>query len=137
MSHANTNTVHRLPFADARASLRHVFIRDLELNCLIGVHKHEQRKSQRVRINLDRAVQEETSPLADKRSEVVCYEDVANGIRGMLAQGHVNLVETLAERISDGICSEVPAITKIKVKVCKLAAFDNVLSVGVELEKNF
>jgi dihydroneopterin aldolase len=68
---------------------------------------------------------------------VICYEALIERIKAIALSGHVNLVETLAERISDGICSEVPAITKIKVKVCKLAAFDNVLSVGVELEKNF
>ena len=134
MSHANTNTVHRLPFADARASLRHVYIRDLELNCLIGVHKHEQRKSQRVRINLDLAVQEETSPLADKLSEVVCYEDVANGIRGMLAQGHVNLVETLAEMIAD-LCLADERVRVARVRIEKLDVFADATSVGVEIER--
>ncbi len=32
---------------------------------------------------------------------------------------------------------KAPETTNIKVKVCKLTAFENVSSVGVELEKNF
>lgn len=134
MSVATTNTVHKLPFADARASLRHVFIHDLELKCLIGVHKHERRKSQRIRINLDLAVQEGSSPLADKLSEVLCYEDVADGIRSLVAQGHVNLVETLAEMIAD-FCLTDDRVRVARVRIEKLDVLADAASVGVEIER--
>ena len=42
--------------SDARNAIRHVFIRDLVLSCRIGVHRHEETRAQRVRINLDLAV---------------------------------------------------------------------------------
>ena len=68
-----------------------MFIRDLVLTCLIGVYKRE-RKQARHRINLDLAVREGSGPQDDKLSEVVCYEDVATGVRSLVSEGHVNLV---------------------------------------------
>ena len=44
--------------ADARTSVRHVFVRDLILNGSIGIHKHERESLQRIRVNLDLAVRE-------------------------------------------------------------------------------
>src|ERR1700751_4111583 len=87
-------------FADARNALRHVFVRDLELPANIGIHQHEKLGPQRIRINLDLAVRETDGAAAgDKLANVVCYEEVVSNIRGLIETGHVNLVETLAERI--------------------------------------
>ena len=49
---SGSNTAHVRNIADARNSIRHVFIRDLVLTCLIGVYKREQKQPQRIRINL-------------------------------------------------------------------------------------
>jgi dihydroneopterin aldolase len=133
MTAAKTN-VQPLHIADARSAIRHVFIRDLELTCLIGVHKHERRQCQRVRINLDLAVLEDGPPLADKLSEVVCYETVADGIRDLVASGHVNLVETLAERIAD-FCLADGRVRVARVRIEKLDVFADATSVGVEIER--
>ena len=96
--------------ADARAAIRHVFVRDLELKCSIGVHSHEKDAPQRVLINLDLAVREgETNgQLNDDIENVVCYEALTNGVREIVADGHVNLVETLAEEITGRVA--VPTI---------------------------
>ncbi|OYV62583.1 MAG: diguanylate cyclase, partial [Acidocella sp. 21-58-7] len=42
--------------ADATRATRHMFIRDLVLNASIGVYKHEHDATQRIRINLDLAI---------------------------------------------------------------------------------
>ena len=47
-----------MSYASAAAGLRHVFLRDLVLPARIGVHPHEQRGAQRVRINVDLAVED-------------------------------------------------------------------------------
>ncbi len=126
--------VHTLHIADAGTRARHVFIRDLLLTCLIGVHKHEQKKPQRVRINLDLAVLEDAEDIGDRLSEVVCYEDVADGIRNLLAKGHVNLVETLAEQIAEMCLADVRVRTA-RVRVEKLDVFPDATSAGVEIER--
>ena len=129
-----SSNVHPLRIADARTAVRHVFIRDMELYCLIGVHTHERRKSQRVRINLDLAVSESEAPVRDRLEDVVSYEDVADGIRRLVGGGHVNLVETLAERIAD-MCLADDRVQAVRVRIEKLDIFPDAVSAGVEIER--
>ncbi len=134
MSISGSNTANAPHIADAANAIRHVFIRDLMLTCLIGVYKQEQKQPQRIRINLDLAVCEGTGPQGDKLSEVVCYEDVAAGVRSLVGEGHVNLVETLAERIAD-MCLKDDKVRVARVRVEKLDVFKDTASVGVEIER--
>ena len=52
--------------ADAKRRIRHVFVRDLELEANIGVYHREQGRSQPVLINVDLTVEEGDVPLEDK-----------------------------------------------------------------------
>ena len=70
----------------------------------------------------------------DRLAEVVCYEDVVVSIRKIVATGHINLVETLAELIADR-CLEDPRVKKVKVRVEKMDVFADATSVGVEIER--
>ncbi len=126
--------VHPLRIADARESVRHVFIRDLVLECSIGVHGHERGARQRVRINLDLAVGEGERPLDDDIRNVVCYEAITNGVRAIAARGHVNLVETFAEDIA-AMCLSDYRVRSARVRVEKLDVFADAASVGVEIER--
>ncbi len=134
MNTSNSNVVHAFRIADAAKEVRHVFIRDLILTCLIGVHKHERKKPQRVRINLDLAVTEQSVISTDRLADVVCYEDVADRIRSIVNNGHVNLVETLAEKIASK-CLEDRRIKATRVRIEKLDVFKDAASAGVEIER--
>jgi dihydroneopterin aldolase len=134
MTTDRANVVRPLRIADARNAVRHVFIRDMVLPCSIGVHRHERLEAQRIRINLDLAVREDIEPLGDNLANVVCYETVANGIRAIVARGHVNLVETLAEDIA-ALCLKDIRILSARVRVEKLDVFADAQSVGVEIER--
>jgi len=126
--------IEPLHIANASENVRHVFVRDLVLTCDIGIHPHEKGHPQRVRINLDLAVQDDGSPLADRLENVVCYEDVVTRIRAITGDGHINLVETLAERIAQ-TCLQHPDCHTVRVRVEKLDVFEDVESVGVEIER--
>ena len=126
--------VEPLQIADAAASLRHVFVRDLILECNIGVHQHEKGRVQRVRINLDLGVWEGDARHNDRLENVVCYEDIVKRVRAITADGHVNLAETLAERIA-GLCLQDPLCRSARVRVEKLDVFNDAGSVGVEIER--
>ena len=134
MNTSNSNVVHAFRIADAAKEVRHVFIRDLILTCLIGVHKHEQKKPQRIRVNLDLAVTEQSVISTDRLADVVCYEDVADEIRSIVNNGHVNLVETLAEKIASK-CLEDRRIKATRVRIEKLDVFKDAASAGVEIER--
>lgn len=120
--------------ADALDRRRHMFVRDLVLPCRIGVHDREQAGPQRVRINLDLAV-EDTVAAGDRIDNVVCYQDLVEQVRALARGPHVNLVETLAERIAEACLADARVLTAW-VRVEKLDALADAASVGVEIERH-
>ena len=123
-----------LRIADAKTRIRHVFVRDLELEANIGVYKREKGKQQPVRINVDLTVEETDGEVGDKLENVVDYGAVVDGIKSILAQGHLNLVETLAEKIA-AHCLADERVKVARVRIEKLNVIAEAASVGVEIER--
>ena len=130
----SSKALYPLPQQQTQQSVRRVFVKDLVLAALIGVHRHEKDGRQRVRINLDMEVVESEQPVQDRLADVVCYEDVVTAIRGIVAAGHINLVESLAELVADR-CLKDRRVRKVRVRVEKLDVFADASSVGVEIER--
>ena len=126
--------VHPLRIADAKKRIRHVFVRDLELEANIGVHRHEKGNLQPVRINVDLTVEETEGEVGDRLANVVDYEAVVDGIKSILAAGHLNLVETLAERVAEH-CLADSRVKVARVRIEKLKVIAEAQSVGVEIER--
>jgi len=126
--------IQPLRIADARRRIRHVFVRDLELDANIGVYHRERGQTQPVRINVDLTVEEGEGPLEDKLSNVVDYGAVVDGIKDILAGGHLNLVETLAERVA-AFCLSDQRVRVARVRIEKLQVVAEAVSVGVEIER--
>lgn len=127
--------------ADVARGLRHVFLRDLVLPASIGVYPHEHHTRQRIRINVDLGVEDDSArPLSraavgrDDLSRVVDYAAVAGSVRQIVAAGHVRLVETLAERIAEA-CLLDPRVRLARIRVEKLDVFPDAASAGVEIER--
>ena len=114
--------------------MRRVFVRDLIVNAMIGVHGHERNDHQRVRINVDLAVPEADQTVQDRLSDVVCYEEITTAIRDIVAAGHINLVETLAEKIA-ARCLADSRVHSVRIRVEKLDVFEDASSVGIEIER--
>ncbi|MDZ4868880.1 MAG: dihydroneopterin aldolase [Alphaproteobacteria bacterium] len=131
---SDRTNVHPLRIADAKKRIRHVFVRDLELNANIGVYRREKGTLQPVRINLDLTVEETDGPVDDKLENVVDYGAVVEGIKTILAGGHLNLVETLAEKIA-AHCLEDKRVKVARVRIEKLKILPEAQSVGVEIER--
>ena len=119
--------------AVAGPGLRHVFLRDMVLHASIGIHPHEHGAPQRVRINVDLGVAEEARS-QDRLDRVVDYEKVARTVRHIATTEHINLVETLAERIALA-CLEDGRVRLARVRVEKLDVFADTLAAGVEIER--
>lgn len=111
-----------------------LIIRDLKLNVRIGVYEEEQVAAQPVLINLQADVIPPVNWQADSYADVVCYDTLAKGIRAIAAQGHVQLVETLAEKIAQ-LALSTPMINAVTVRVEKTAVIPDVAAVGVEIRR--
>jgi dihydroneopterin aldolase len=114
--------------------LTRVFVRDLVLEGDIGVYEHERAQRQRIRFNVELGVRlAPGGPRQDSLGEVLSYEDVVNRIREILAEGHVNLCETLAERVAQRELAD-PRVMTARVRVEKLDVYPGA-TVGVEIER--
>lgn len=118
--------------AAVRTTRRTLFVRDLALDCAIGIHPHERRRRQRVVVNAALHLAEPDAPHADRIAAVVSYEDIVTGIERLAEDGHINLVETLAERIA-GLCLADPRVRRAEVRVDKPDVYDRAAAVGVEI----
>ncbi len=124
----------QLHIASAANAIRHVFVRDLQLDAHIGVHRHEEGQPQPIRVNIDFTVTEDAAPIGDRPENVVDYEHVVNGIRAIVAEGHLRLVETLAERIA-AFALQDDRVRAVRVRIEKLKIIPDAASVGVEIER--
>lgn len=130
------------PLTSATQAFRRMFVRDLVLNAQIGVYAHERGCTQRVRVNLDLAVEDHRAANlsrpavgADDLQRVVDYDTIINAVRDIIATGHVQLVETLAERVAEA-CLHDQRVRSAKVMIEKLDILPGTASVGVEIERH-
>jgi 7,8-dihydroneopterin aldolase/epimerase/oxygenase len=120
--------------ASGAARLRHVFVRDLDVMATLGIYEHERTTPQRIIVNIDLSVSEGDNPLVDDISNVVSYEIVVKKVETIIAQGHVNLVETLCELIAAS-CLRDKRVMAARVRIEKPDIIKNARSVGVEIER--
>ncbi|MDP6391332.1 MAG: dihydroneopterin aldolase [Alphaproteobacteria bacterium] len=118
----------------AEDGLYRVLIRDLVVPWTVGIHKHEKEQAQPVRLNIDLVAREPADFAADDYNQVVCYERIVDGIRNLSANGHVKLVETLADQIA-AMCLADERVERATVRVEKLHALAEAASVGIEITR--
>jgi dihydroneopterin aldolase len=118
---------------DEAANGYRVFVRDLVLPCSIGIYPHEKGLRRRVRVNAEIRV-ELPLPKTDDFAEVVNYETIVAGIKSITEAGHINLVETLADRIAT-LCLADRRVSAARVMVEKLDVWPETESVGVVVER--
>jgi (5-formylfuran-3-yl)methyl phosphate synthase len=115
----------------SRTETDRVFVHDLVLPVYIGAYDFERGKTQRVRFCIDVDIRRSTYHAEDMR-DVFSYDLVVDAIRLLLSRGHVDLVETLAERIADAILA-YPRVCRVIARVEKLDVIDG--RVGIEITR--
>lgn len=118
--------------AEARMNMVCIFVRNLVLDAAIGAYEREQGRPQKVRINIQLEVSAKAVGTGDRLDNVVCYNSVVASVKKIIQHGHINLVETLAERIA-ATCLEDRRVLRAQVRVEKLEAITEAESVGVEI----
>jgi dihydroneopterin aldolase len=126
--------LHPAALDDNDRQTRHMFIRDLVLDCWIGVHHFEHDANQKVCINIDLTM-DGSRPLGDSIDNVLDYDEVITGVKAIIDGGHINLVETLADRIGD-FCMANPLVLHARVRVEKPGAISEAAGAGIEIERH-
>ena len=117
-----------------QSGLRRVFVRDFEIVASVGVFEHEKRYEQRILLSADLAVRDDYDGVSDRLEDVLDYSTLVEGIALLVQQEHVNLLETLAERIA-AHCLADRRVERVRVRIEKPDALPMCRSVGVEIER--
>ena len=99
----------------------------------LGAYASEYDKPQRVRFNVDAQILRGLHEPEDMR-DVFSYDVITDGIRMIVAFGHIALTETLAERIAS-LLLEHPRVVRATVRVEKLDLGPGAVGVTIERER--
>jgi dihydroneopterin aldolase len=97
----------------------HIFVRDWVIDCNIGVYAEEKGVTQKVRLTVDAFLAPAVRSAADDMEEVPSYTDIIDGVNEITSKGHINLLETFAERIA-AHCLTDERIASVRVRIEKL-----------------
>ena len=89
------------------------------VDCNVGVYAEEQGVTQKVAFTVEARLAPQVHSAKDEMVEVPSYADVIDYIVSLARGGHINLVETFAERIAAN-CLKDKRITAVRVKLQKL-----------------
>ena len=118
------------PAPVASRPLDRVFMHDLVLDVEIGVYTHEKGVTQRVRFSVDVDLLPPAQALEDDIGRAFDYDFIVEGIKSIVARGHVSLVETLAEEVALH-CLAHSRAAQVSVRIEKLDKEPG--AVGVEI----
>ncbi|WP_374633097.1 dihydroneopterin aldolase [Ferrovibrio sp.] len=128
-----------IPLPNVPESFRRIFVRELRLPARIGVYAEEKLRPQDVIIDLELWVRETPQAAIGGNgpldyADVVCYDGLVQRTKALLAEGHIDLVETMAERLA-ALCLEDSRVRRVRVCVEKPAAIPEAAGAGVEIER--
>jgi dihydroneopterin aldolase len=110
-----------------------LFLRGLTVQAHIGIHDFELHAAQRIVIDVDLYVSfAGTSPKDDRIDEVVDYDFIRAVVHGRVAQGHINLQETLCDDILTRLL-EHTGVMAARVSTRKPDVYPDCEAVGVEV----
>lgn len=122
------------PLAQTDLPRDQILIEGLIVPAFIGVFEHEYEAPQNVRFDLTIDMAPLTGDAEYDLNNIVRYDFIVADIKTHLAQGHVDLVETLAEDVA-AIALAYNRAQQVTVSVVKLEAFDEAAGVGVRITR--
>jgi len=119
------------PAADiARIIVTKVFVRGLKVDAQIGVYDHEHGRLQPLLVDVELDV---AASHCERLGDTVNYETIGEAARTIVSEGHIDLVETFAERLAQA-CFADPRVMRARVRVEKpLALAPHAAAAGVEI----
>nr|WP_315493764.1 dihydroneopterin aldolase [uncultured Rhodoferax sp.] len=120
-------------FETLAVECRRLFLRDHLVPVQIGAHDFEKGVTQRLVFNVELFVPyASTTPKADKLAEVVDYDFVREVIAARIAQGHVELQETLCDDLAARLLAH-PQVRAVRLSTQKPDVYPDCAGVGVEV----
>jgi len=111
-----------------------VFLRQLEVDTVIGVHDWEREIRQSLVLDLEMATDTRLAAETDAIREALDYQAVAERVCEFVRGSSFQLVETLAEACAQIVLQEF-GVPWLRLTVNKPDAIENAQTVGVTIER--
>ena len=135
MKKNNFKIIELKPKRDKSTIKRTVFIKDFIIEEIIGIHKHEKIKEQKIKFNIVLDVNQSSVPDEKDIKSIVDYEKITNKLENLVKNKKYNFLESLVEDSFKELFED-KRINSVKIKIEKPDAIKNADSVGVEVLKN-
>ena len=135
MKKNNFKIIELKPDNNKSSIRRTVFIKDFIIQEIIGIHKYEKIKKQKIKFNIVVDVNKNTVPDEKDIKSIVDYEKITNKLENLVKNKKYNFLESLAEDSFKEIFED-KRINSVKIKIEKPDAIKNADSVGVEVFKS-
>ena len=111
-----------------------VFIRDLQIETIIGIYDWERKVRQIISLDIDMASDIKKAADSDNIDDTLSYKTVAKRLITFVEQSEFELVEALAEKICEIILGEFN-VPWVRLTLNKPGAVRGSKSVGVIIER--
>jgi dihydroneopterin aldolase len=111
-----------------------IYLNDLRIDTIIGIYDWERRIRQTIVLDIDMATDIRKSAETENIEDTLNYKAVAKRIISFVSESEFQLVETLAEKISEIILNEFD-VPWCKLRLNKQGALRGVRDVGVIIER--
>jgi dihydroneopterin aldolase len=111
-----------------------VFIEDLRIETIIGIYDWEREIRQVISIDLEMAADNTRPAATESIDDALNYQAVAKRLIQFVGESEFQLVETLAERITEIVRNEFN-VSWLRLKLSKPGAVTGSKAVGVIIER--
>ena len=110
-----------------------LFIKNLTVRCIIGVHADERAREQEIRMQLFLWTDIAKASRSDHLEDTLDYSTIYKEVVKRVEHSRFYLIERLAYEVAT-ICLQHPLTLKVKVVLEKIGALEKAESSGIELE---
>ena len=107
-----------------KARKRKIFINNLILIASIGVYEKEKKNKQKIIVNLEILLTNNTEPLSDNLEETQDYSQFRKCVTDIVQSEHFDLLEILTKKIY-AVISKNEFVLGVKVNISKPDIFEN------------
>ena len=111
-----------------------IFLRQLEVQAVIGIWDWERQVTQKISIDLEMATDIRSAAATDSIDDTLNYKNVAKRIIQFVEESSFQLVETLTDRIAEIVVQEF-GVPWVRVSVNKPGAIRGSKDVGIVIER--
>lgn len=115
-------------------STRRIILSGLALDARIGILEHERRATQPLHVDAEFDIDVHRNVDDHDIHSVLDYRRLREAIVQECTRAHVNLIETLTEKVAARLLAEFSEIRSMRLRISKPMAFADCAAVGVEIQ---